>query len=163
MAAITPTSLDEILEENNVNVTFQAVLESDEVLVNIEIISHRENNGITVSGANFQGQYIDSFDLGQDAIKYRSRIDNSDNSVQHFSDIPDYGTAHVYEFNAPSILTTEYTYTVKLDYQVVVIDPITLEETYTDHTIQQTVSQTVRGTWDKWAQQLRTAIEQSGE
>lgn len=163
MATISPSSLDEILEGNAVNVTFQAILGANEVLVNIEIISHRENDGITVDGANFQGQYIDSFDLGANAIKYRSRIDNSDHTVQHFSDIPDYGTAHVYEFNAPSTLTTEYQYTVKLDYQVVVTDPVTMQTTTTDHTMQQTIPQTVRGTWDKWAQELRTAISQSGE
>lgn len=163
MASISPSELNTVLEGRSVNVTFNGVMGANEVLQDITITSHRSNDGITVSGSNYQGQYRDSFNLGANSIKYRDRLTNETKAVSRFGDLPEPTQAHVYEFNAPSTLETDYTYTVTLNYQIVVVDPISGTSTTTDHTLVETITQTVRGTWDKWANELVQVIQASGE
>lgn len=156
MASILPLLLEETPESENVDVTFSAVLEEGETLDSISITSHRENTGITVSGARFHGQYVDSFDLGPNGLLYRDTRDNSYHSVGGFDELPENPVnGHVYEFNAPSPLTTDYDYTVTLNYTYE--DPL-LPGMPEELEIIETFTQTVKGKWDAWGQQLRDYI-----
>ena len=156
MAEILPILLEDIAEAESVNITFTASLVVGETLVDISITDYRENSGIVVSGANFSGQYQDSFDLGPSGLKYRDTRDNTYHVVGKFEDLPtDPVNAHVYEFTAPSPLETDYYYTVTLNYQY--IDPL-LPGLPDDRQIIQTFDQTVLGKWDAWAEQLRNYI-----
>ncbi|AUR86072.1 hypothetical protein NVP1081O_337 [Vibrio phage 1.081.O._10N.286.52.C2] len=155
MATILPETLDETSEIVNVNVTFTAQLDIDETLVDINITAHRANSGITVSGSSFSGAYIDSFDLGTGALKYRDTRDDSYHVVDSFDQLPSNPQhGHVYEFNAPSPLTTDYDYTVTLNY--IFTDPVTMLPTPMQ--LVRTIDHTVVGNYSAWGQQLRDYI-----
>lgn len=158
MAEILPDVLEDIAEGEYVDVTFNAVLDEGETLVNLAITSHRPNDGITIDGARFFGSYVDSFSLGSGGLKYRDTRDNTYHVVDKFSDLPvNPKHGHVYFFQAPSPLTTSYYYTVTLDYQYedpLGIPPVIPE----DRQLVVTVYQTVLGKWDTWGQQLRDYI-----
>ncbi len=156
MASILPIELEEIAEGENVDVTFSAVLELGETLVDINITDYRVNNGITVVGARYHGQYQDSFDLGPSGLKYRDTRDNSYHEVSRFEDLPANPIhGHVYRFEAPSPLSTDYFYEVTVNYQYE--DPL-LPGVIEDRQLVETFTQTVKGKWDTWAQQLRDYI-----
>ena len=156
MASIIPETLDETPETVNVDVTFTAVLDEGETLDDISITSHRENVGITVTGARFYGQYIDSFDLGPNALKYRDTRDNSYHTVGSFAELPaDPKNGHVYRFQAPSELITTYSYTVTLNYTYE--DPLVHGNPEKKQVVS-TVTQTEAGKYDTWAKQLRDYI-----
>ncbi|AGN30387.1 hypothetical protein VPFG_00390 [Vibrio phage nt-1] len=156
MASILPLTLATIAEGENVDVTFSAVLEVGETLVDINITDHRANTGITVTGARYHGQYQDSFDLGPSGLKYRDTRDNTYHTVGKFSDLPaNPAHGHVYRFEAPSPLSTDYFYEVTVNYTYE--DPL-VPGVIDELQIVQTFTQTVKGKWDNWATQLRNYI-----
>ncbi|QNJ55149.1 hypothetical protein vBValMR11Z_223 [Vibrio phage vB_ValM_R11Z] len=160
MASITPITLPIITEAENVDVTFSAVMDEGETLVQISITDHRANAGINVSGARYYGQYQDSFDLGPSGLKYRDTRDNSYHEVSRFSDLPNNPEhGHVYRFEAPSVLSTDYTYTVTVDYEYE--DPL-VPGVIEERQLVETFTQNVKGKWDTWAQQLRDYIAAGG-
>ncbi|AGN30009.2 hypothetical protein VPFG_00001 [Vibrio phage nt-1] len=133
-----------------------AVLEVGETLVDINITDHRANTGITVTGARYHGQYQDSFDLGPSGLKYRDTRDNTYHTVGKFSDLPaNPAHGHVYRFEAPSPLSTDYFYEVTVNYTYE--DPL-VPGVIDELQIVQTFTQTVKGKWDNWATQLRNYI-----
>lgn len=157
MASILPVLLEDIPEAESVDITFTAVLDANETLDSISITSHRENNGITVAGARFHGQYIDSFDLGANGLKYRDTRDNTYHTVGGFDELPSNPMhGHVYRFQAPNPLTTDYDYTVTLNYTL--DDPLAIPPTSEQLVLVETFTQTVKGKWDAWGQQLRDYI-----
>ncbi|QIW91079.1 hypothetical protein COHAPHLL_00216 [Vibrio phage V09] len=160
MASITPTTLPIIAEGENVDVTFFAVMDEGETLVDINITNFIPNTSITIEGARYYGQYQDSFDLGPSGLKYRDTRDNSYHEVSKFSDLPaNPAHGHVYRFEAPSPLSTDYTYEVTVNYEYE--DPL-VPGVIEERQLIETFSQTVKGKWDNWAQQLRDYIAAGG-
>lgn len=161
MADILPvaTALDEVVEGDAVSQAFAADLDSalGETLVGISITNFRVNAGITVNTTDYSGTYQDSFDLGPGGLLYRDLTDDSYKTASQFSDLPaDPTTAHVYEFNAPGTLQTDYTYEVTMDYEVTPVPPLIGPPVA--HQLIKTYTQSVRGTWDRWGTQLRDYI-----
>lgn len=128
-----------------------------------KISEYRPNKGVTVEETKISGEYLDSFSLGADSLKYITK-DRIKKSAGSFDDLPDPTTADLYYFNAPTRLQEVYTYKVTLTYiQSVSESSGGSGETnpppvVTEHTIEKVYTQTVFGNWDVWAQQLRDYV-----
>lgn len=161
MAEILPisTKLNDVKEYDNVRMTFQPQLEAGETLISINIIDRTPNDGISVEHSTYFGQYINSFNLGSDAIKVRLRLNGELKSYSSWGDLPPPESADIFEFKAPSVLTTDYSYTVKMVYEYT--SP-TAPSLPVKKEITKSYTQTVFGDYSIWAKQLRNYVSQSG-
>lgn len=165
MADIIPagTQLPAIQEQIETSVTFTALLETGETLKTINIIDYRSNVGIVVSGATYSGQYRDSFSIGSDSLKVRNRKSGLIETYGSWESLPPSQDADLFEWNAPSVLSTDYFYTVKLVYEYA---PATVPGeppvTPVEKELTKTYIQTVHGNWNVWAVQLRDYVKASG-
>lgn len=165
MAQILPAGnqLPAIQEQIETSVTFTALLETGETLKSINIIDYRSNVGIVVSGATYSGNYRDSFSIGSGSLKVRNRKSGLIESYDSWESLPPPQDADLFEWNAPSVLSTDYFYTVKMVYEyapAVVpgeppIKPVEKE-------LIKTYTQTVHGNWNVWAIRLRNYVQASG-
>jgi hypothetical protein len=162
MANILPasTELSDQKELDNVSITFSPSFAAGESLVSLNISEHRPNVGITVQGATFSGQYRDSFQLGSGAIKVRLRSNGIMKGYNSFGELPPPNAADIFEFNAPSVLTTSYIYTVKLVYDYT--DPLVPIPYPVRRELTKVYTQVVFGDYNTWANQLKDYVSASG-
>ena len=166
MADIIPlgSSLPSVFENTDVSQSFTAQLGVGESLVSINTIDHRPNVGIVVAGSTFSGQYRDSFSLAKGSIKARLRKTGELKGYDSWESLPPPHEADIYEWNAPSVLTTEYHYTVELKYLYTppIVDPSLPPPKPVEKTLTKTYTQQVRGNYNVWAIQLRNYVKSSG-
>lgn len=165
MADIIPagSTLPSVFENIDVSQTFTAQLGVGESIVSINIIDSRPNAGITVNGSTFIGQYRDSFSLATGAIKARLRNTGELKGYDSWESLPPPTQADIYEWNAPSVLTTNYTYTVELKYLFTpAVEPGLPPPTPVEKSITKTYTQQVRGNYNVWAIKLREYVKASG-
>lgn len=163
MADILPinTTLPEVIEGEYVEQYFTAQLSTNETLKSINIIDYQPVSGISVSETYYKGNYNSVFTFGNDALKYREGDDLK--SASAWEDLPSPKTADLYLWNAPRSLQKTFTYTVEIIYTVT-------EESsggssggstapiVTEHKKQKVYSQTVKGNWSRWGDQLRAYV-----
>lgn len=165
MADIIPmgSSLPSVFENTDVAQTFSAQLGVGETLVSINITDHRPNIGIVVNNATFTGQYRDSFSLASCAIKARLRETGELKGYDSWESLPPPTQADIYEWNAPSVLVTDYHYTVELKYMYTPpVEPGLPPPTPVEKSLTKTYTQQVRGNYDVWSIQLRNYVKASG-
>lgn len=163
MADILPinTTLREVIEGEYVEQYFTAQLSTNETLKSINIIDYQPVSGISVSETHYKGNYNSVFTFGNDALKYREGDDLK--SASAWEDLPSPKTADLYLWRAPRSLEKTFTYTVEIIYTVT-------EESsggssggssapiVTEHKKQKVYSQTVKGNWSRWGDQLRAYV-----
>lgn len=170
MADILPilADLGDQQEYQPVNIEFTAELDPiTDKLVSLEIIKHRENEGITIVGSGFSGEYRNSFQLDEGAIKIRMRSDGSLVGFNSWDGLPPPTEADIIQWKAPSVLTTTYSYTLKLVYEYTApiptppptripppIEPV-IKEVVKEYT------QIVFGDYDIWSKKLRKYVSES--
>lgn len=165
MAQILPagTNLPAIQEMIPVRVQFTASLDTGETLKTLNIIDSRPNAGITVDRDTFFGEYKDSFQIGQGSIKVRMRSTGEIKGFDSWDALPPPHEADVFEWNAPSVLTTDYTYTVKLVYMYTApVTPGLPPPTPVEKELVKVYNQTVHGNWNVWSNRLRSYVSASG-
>lgn len=165
MANILPASsvLPAIQEEVQTRVQFTASLETGETLKSINIIDSRPNIGITVDRDSFFGEYRDSFQIDKGSIKVRLRSNGEVKGFDSWESLPPAHEADIFEWNAPSVLSTDYTYTVKLVYiYTAPVTPGLPPPTPVEKELVKVYNQTVHGNWNTWANRLRSYVAASG-
>lgn len=163
MADILPISLPDILENVETTVTFTSVMGEGETLISINIIDSRPNVGITISGPTYSGYYMDSFQIGSNSIKIRNRKSGLIETFGSWEELPPPQDADLFEFNSPSVLKTDYTYTVKMLYNYTPpIPPNGIALKSTQQELIKTYTQTVHGNWSVWQKKLRDYVSASG-
>lgn len=163
--------LDDISEQSGFSVEFSYRVtppDSDTKIdvTEFKITQYDPNIGVIVSETTISGEYIDSFTLGSNSIKYITK-DLIKKTAGSFNDLPDPTTADLYSFTAPTNLQKTYTYTVTAKYIVTVSQSggdsggkrETNKPSISEHTISKTYTQRVFGNWDVWAKQLRDYVK----
>lgn len=164
MADILPagTNLPAQNEYEECLYSFTPSLEVGESVISVNIIDRRPNDGISVNGSTFSGQYINSFSIGKGAIKVRLRNTGRLMSYDSWESLPPPQEADIYEWNAPSSLTTVYTYTVEMKYAVTPpVEPGLPPPIPVEKTMVKLYNQSVRGSYNIWANQLKNYVKGS--
>ena len=158
--------LPTVVEQTPVDVIFTAQITPSEdstiELKKIEITDFINNVGITINGDRFSGEYRDSFSLSGDALMYRVKGSEDRLPCASFSELPDPKTVDLYRFIAPDELTRDYTYEVTLTYTETPKAPPAGAQSVSDGVekeIKKVYTQTVKGNWDLWANELRDFVE----
>lgn len=159
MADILPveTTLPIVYEYEDILQQFEADLSEDETLVSLEIIKWEENEGITVKGSKYFGQYTNSFDFGTDRLLYR--MGDMFSHFDSWEDIKEPNKTDVYKWKAPT-KPRIYSYTVKLVYSVTESgEGGSSRSSVGGSTITKVYTQSVLPNWDMYAKKLREQIE----
>lgn len=163
MADILPinTTLREVIEGEYVEQYFTAQLSTNETLKSINIIDYQPVSDISVSETYYKGNYNSVFTFGNDVLKYREGDELK--SASAWEDLPNPKTSDLYLWKAPRTLEKTFTYTVEIIYTVT-------EESsggssggssapiVTEYKKQKVYSQTVKGNWSRWGDQLRAYV-----
>lgn len=160
------------MEGDSIDVTFTAQLETNETLVEINIINYEPTEGIIVDGAHLYGTYESVFSFGSDALKYREGDEFK--TAGSWDALPDPTTVDLYLWKAPQALQKVFSYKVELTY-------LFTEESNSGGTgnggsnsragaetdpppqpvekkLTKVYTKTVVGNWSKWANQLRAYV-----
>lgn len=165
MANILPAGsmLPAIQENIQTRVQFTVSLDVGETLKSINIIDRRPNVGISVDRDSFFGEYRDAFQIDKGSIKVRLRANGEIQGFDSWDSLPPAHEADIFEWNAPSVLTTDYSYTVKLVYiYTAPTEPGLPPPTPVEKELVKVYNQTVHGNWNVWANRLRSYVSASG-
>lgn len=163
MAEILPiqTTLSDQKEFQDFEVVFSAQLDSTETLVSLDIIEWTPNEGVQVSGSKIEGQYKSS---AKYSIDVRMRKDGTNLEFNSFDSLPDPSECDIFNFKAPSSITNDYTYKVKLVYDESTEPPVGSVEppVVTRKELFKTYTQKAFGDYSIWANKLRDFVSKSG-
>lgn len=113
MATILPTTLNEVMENENFSITFSAQLEQEEILESININSDLPDY-ININESTVSGMFKNEFNLNKDSLKYRKYLTYG--VASSFSELPEKGTYDLYSFETPKELKKEFNINVTLKY-----------------------------------------------
>lgn len=173
MASIPVPSYTRVVYEGDpVQIDIPYVLTASDTLVQYTITSSvsLDGLGITISGTLVQGAYVDFFEKTGTPllIDYRDRSTGTVQRVNGFSSLPEPSTCDVVKLIPPGSLTQDIVYTATLVYDETVTTGGNPETgvggttTVVRKTISLPVTQTVKGSYEKWGQRLRQFIAESG-
>lgn len=160
MADILPAStvLPSVRENTQVQQTFSADLtEIGSKLISISVTALASNEGILVAGSSFSGEYTSVFSLNG-GLKYRLKTGER-LTASRWEDLPDPKSADLYSFEAPRSLEKDFQYSVEMIYEITTpSEPGMPVNPPVRHKIEKIYSQTVNGSWNVWANNLREYV-----
>lgn len=173
MATILPPSYTQtVYEGDSVNFQIAYQLTASDTFVSYQITSSVDlsGTGVAIAGDRISGVYNDVFErLGVPLwLSYRRRSDGSVQRVNGFSNLPAPTTCDLVKFEPPSTLSQDIVYTATLVYDESVTtggNPDTGAggtTTIVRKTISLPVTQTVKGTYERWGARMRQFIAESG-